>query len=219
VKKSGLESPNNPAILCLKTSHRLMQHQHEPHADEYLDDTILLIRIAKQDQAALSELYDRYARIIYAIAMRSLRSPEESEEVVLDVFAQVWRIAERYETSKSRVDTWLFMLARSRILDRLRKLQRRTPDSGQILDISEIQAPSGGVDPIEAAVISERREQVRTVLQQLPNEQRIVLELAYYQGLSHSEIASQTGMSLGTVKTRIRLGLNKLRSALETVAV
>jgi RNA polymerase sigma-70 factor, ECF subfamily len=190
-----------------------MQPINEPR----LDDTTLLTRIAKQDQAALSELYDRYARIIYAIAMRSLRSPEESEEVVLDVFAQVWRIAARYDSHKSRVDTWLFMMTRSRILDRVRKLQRRTPATGEVLDIAEIQTPAPSVDPIEAAVVAERREQVRVVLQKLPEEQRVVLELAYYQGLSHSEIAAQTGLSLGTVKTRIRLGLNKLRSALAGV--
>jgi RNA polymerase sigma-70 factor, ECF subfamily len=182
-----------------------------------LDDNTLLVRIAKQDQAALSELYDRYARIIYAISFRSLRSAEESEEVVLDVFAQVWRIADRYDTSKSRVDTWLFMLARSRVLDRVRKLQRRIPATGEVLDIAEIQAPASGVDPIDAAVVSERREQVLAVLHQLPKEQRLVLELAYYEGLSHSEIALKTGISLGTIKTRIRLGLNKLRSALDVV--
>jgi RNA polymerase sigma-70 factor, ECF subfamily len=184
-----------------------------------LDDTTLLIRIAKQDQAALSELYDRYARIIYAISFRSLRSAEESEEVVLDVFAQVWRIADRYDPTKSRVDTWLFMLARSRMLDRLRKLQSRTPSSGEVVDIASIQVAASSGDPIDVAMVSERREQVIAVLGQIPNEQRLVLELAYYQGLSHSEIAQKTGISLGTVKTRIRLGLNKLRSALEAVGV
>jgi RNA polymerase sigma-70 factor, ECF subfamily len=182
-----------------------------------LNDVILLAQIAQQDQTALSTLYDRYARIIYAIAARSLQSPEESEEVVLDVFAQVWRIADRYDSTKSRADTWIFMLARSRILDRLRKLQRGKPTTGEMLDITEIQTPASSVDPIDAAVIDERREQVTTVLGQIPNEQRLVLELAYYQGLSHTEIATQTGISLGTVKTRIRLGLNKLRSALESV--
>lgn len=179
-----------------------------------IDDNTLLCRIAQQDQAALSTLYDRYARIIYAIAFRSLRSAEESEEVVLDVFAQVWRIADRYDPQKSRGDTWIFMLARSRVLDRLRKLQSRKPSSGEVLDISEIQVSSSSVDPLDAAVVSERREQVLSVLSQLPDEQRLVLELAYYQGLSHSEIAQSTGISLGTVKTRIRLGLSKLRSAL-----
>ncbi len=181
------------------------------------DDSKLLMRIAQHDQAALSALYDRYARMIYAIALRSLRSPEESEEVVLDVFAQVWRIADRYDARKSRGDTWIFMLARSRILDRLRQHQRRVPESGEVLDLAEIQVSSASVDPIEVAVIAERREQVITVLQTLPPEQQLVLELAYYQGLSHREIAQKTGLSLGTVKTRIRLGLSKLKSALKSV--
>jgi RNA polymerase sigma-70 factor, ECF subfamily len=185
-----------------------------PATPPTITDNTLLEQIAQRDQVALSTLYDRYARMIYAIAFRSLRSAEESEEVVLDVFAQVWRIADRYDPSKSRGDTWIFMLARSRILDRLRKLQRRTPSSGEVLDISEIQVSSSSVDPLDAAVVSERREQVLSVLSQLPDEQRLVLELAYYQGLSHSEIAQSTGIALGTVKTRIRLGLHKLRSAL-----
>jgi RNA polymerase sigma-70 factor, ECF subfamily len=185
-----------------------------PMTDVQLDDTTLMAQIAQRDPSALSALYDRYARMVYAIADRSLRSPEESEEIVLDVFAQVWRIADRYDSTKSRADTWLFMLTRSRVLDRLRQLQRRTPASGQMLDIAEIQTPASGVDPVEAAVLSERREQVTTVLRQLPTEQQLVLELAYYQGLTHREIAAQTSLSLGTVKTRIRLGLNKLRSAL-----
>lgn len=183
--------------------------------DLNLDDQSLLYRIAQRDQVALSALYDRYSRMIYAFALRSLRSPEETEEVVLDVFAQVWRIAERYDSSKSRVDSWLFMLTRSRILDRLRKLQRRTPQSGEMLDITEIQTAAPGVDPIEAAVVSEQQTILKQVMQALPPEQRLVLELAYYQGLSHSEIATHLGLSLGTVKTRIRLGLNKLKVALE----
>jgi RNA polymerase sigma-70 factor, ECF subfamily len=182
-----------------------------------LDDRVLLLRIAKQDQAAFSALYDRYARIIYSIALRSLRSVEESEEVVLDVFAQVWRISERYDASKSRVDTWLFMLARSRVLDRLRKIQRRTPATGAVIDLEEIQLPAKGVDLMEAAELSEQQERVRSTLSQLPSEQRLVVELAYYKGLSHGDIANQTGMALGTVKTRIRLGLNRLRTALEVL--
>jgi RNA polymerase sigma-70 factor, ECF subfamily len=179
----------------------------------FVDDASLLNRIANGDQTAFSAFYDRYARIIYSVAFKSLRSVEESEEVVLDVFAQVWRIANRYDASKARADTWLFMLARSRVLDRVRKLQRRVPvleDSGAV----EIQIPASGVEPIEEVVISERRDRVKAALQTLPSEQRLVIELAYYQGLTQSEIASHTGMSLGTVKTRSRLGLNKLKTAL-----
>jgi RNA polymerase sigma-70 factor, ECF subfamily len=182
-----------------------------------VDDLVLLKRIADRDQTALSALYDRYARIIYSVAYKSLRSVEESEEVVLDVFAQVWRIADRYDASKAKPDTWLFMLARSRVLDRLRKLQRQVPTLDDP-DGGEIQIPSSGVEPIEEVVISERRDRVIAALQTLPSEQRLVIELAYYQGLSQSEIASQTGMSLGTVKTRVRLGLNKLKMALAGAA-
>jgi RNA polymerase sigma-70 factor, ECF subfamily len=179
------------------------------------DDVSLLIRIAKHDQTALSQLYDRYANVIYAVAFKSLRSVEESEEVVLDVFAQVWRIADHYDAVKARADTWLFMLARSRILDRLRKLQRSQPSSPVSTKLSEIQNQHQSVDPIQEVLICERRDRVLSALKLLPSEQRLVIELAYYQGLTHSQIAAQTEMCLGTVKTRIRLGLSKLKSALD----
>jgi RNA polymerase sigma-70 factor, ECF subfamily len=183
--------------------------------DARREEAALIERIAQQDSAALATLYDRYSRIIYAIAMRSLRSAEESEEVVLDVFAQVWRIAARYDSDKSRVDTWLFMMTRSRVLDRLRKRQRRIQSVGEPFESIAIQVPNGDVSPLDSALIQERREHVIAALAVLPAEQRAVLELAYYEGLSHSEIAAKTGISLGTVKTRIRLGLSKLRSRLE----
>jgi RNA polymerase sigma-70 factor, ECF subfamily len=112
------------------------------------DDISLLKRIVKQDQTALSQLYDRYARIIYSMAFRSLRSVEESEEAVLDVFAQVWRIAERYDVKKGKADSWLFLLARSRILDRLRKLHRTQPSYPIETELGEIQIPSSSVEPI-----------------------------------------------------------------------
>jgi RNA polymerase sigma factor (sigma-70 family) len=175
-----------------------------------LDDLSLLSKIVQRDQSALSALYDRYARVLYAMAYKSLRSTEESEEIVLDVFSQVWRIADRYDPTKARVDSWLFMLTRSRVLDRLRKLQRAAAPP-MFVDLVENQSQSVSVDPVEAAVVLERRDRVLTMLKALPDEQRRVIELAYYQGLTHVQIAEQTGMSLGTVKTRIRLGLSKLR--------
>jgi RNA polymerase sigma factor (sigma-70 family) len=177
-------------------------------------DALLLTRIAQGDQSALSALYDRYAKIIHAIAFKSLRSVEESEEVVLDVFAQVWRIAERYDIQKGRVDTWIFTLARSRILDRLRKLQRTSPSTTFSMDAVEIQPKADNIDLFEEALICERRDRIMTAMNKLPQEQRIVIELAYYQGFTQSQIATQTNISLGTVKTRIRLGLNKLKSIL-----
>jgi RNA polymerase sigma-70 factor (ECF subfamily) len=181
-----------------------------------VDDAGLLMRIAQRDQTALSLLYDRYARIIYSLAFRSLRSVEESEEVVLDVFAQVWRIAERYDPQKGRADTWLFTLARSRLLDRLRKVKRSGSSITVSMDAEEIQPQAADVDIFENVVVRERRSQVIAALKTLPNEQKQVLELAYYQGMTQSEIAAQTGLPLGTIKTRIRLGLSKLKSALSS---
>ncbi len=178
------------------------------------EEALLLAKIAQKDQAALSQLYDRYARIIHAIAYKSLRLTEESEEVVLDVFSQIWRTADRYDPTRARVDTWVFMLARSRILDRLRSLQRATKTETASIDAAQIQSGKSSVDPIEDALILERREIVLAALDKLPDEQRQVIELAYYKGLSQSEIAAQVGVSLGTVKTRVRLGLSKLRMAL-----
>ena len=129
----------------------------------------------------------------------------------MDVFGQVWRTADRYDQAKARVDTWLFMIARSRICDRLRSGQRR----GKVRDAL---IAFDAVDQIlenEDVEISERRELVATAMGKLPIEQRQVLELSYYGGLSHREISDQTGLALGTVKTRIRLGLDKLRSSLQ----
>lgn len=182
-----------------------------PEADrQQLQDVALIQQIINQNQTALAQLYDRYARIVYAVAYRSLGSAEESEEVVLDVFAQVWKIAHHYDVARSRVDTWLFMLARSRILDRLRRSQRVDKIAAASLQ-AERSIPAATPDPIEDVAIHEQQKRVWAALAQLPLEQRHVIELAYYQGMSHREIAAITQLSLGTVKTRIRLGLSKLR--------
>jgi RNA polymerase sigma factor (sigma-70 family) len=178
------------------------------------DDAYLLQRVAQKDSAALSALYDRYARVIYAVAYRILGSVDEAEEIVLDVFSQVWRSSAQYNVTRGRVDSWLFLLTRSRALDRLRKLKR----SARTIAASEsavLTQPHQVPDPSEQLLICERRDRVQAALNQIPVEQQQVLELAYYEGLSHTEIAAKTGLALGTIKTRIRLGLNKLRTALE----
>ncbi len=176
-----------------------------------LDEPQWISRIVQQDQLALSQLYDRYAQIIYSIAYRSLQSVEESEEVVMDVFAQVWKTADRYEATKARVDTWLFMMTRSRVCDRLRSRQRRTKVTDALIAFDRLPTLSEG----PSVEIAERQSIIISALGTLPIEQRQVLELSYYGGFSHREIAEQTGLAIGTVKTRIRLGLEKLRSALQ----
>lgn len=173
-------------------------------------DFALIQRIIQQDHAALSALYDRYARVVYSIAYRSLGSIEESEEVVMDVFAKVWTTAASYNCVKARVDGWIFMMTRSRVLDRLRSRQRRArvTEACTVFETTTTTADASG-----NLEMTERRNLVIAALASLPIEQRQVLEMAYFQGWSQREIAEQTGLALGTVKTRIRLGLEKLRSA------
>lgn len=179
-----------------------------------IDEIALVARIAQQDQTALATLYDRYASVLYGVAFKILGTVEETEEVVLDVFQQVWWTAARYDPKKARVDTWLFMQIRSRALDKLRYKQRISRTQQVFLDAldMEVQAPVGNL--VEDVIVLERRTLVIAAIEQLPPEQQQVIELAYFKGLTHTEIAVQTGVALGTIKTRIRLGLSKLRGIL-----
>ena len=179
------------------------------------DQAQLISLIAQQDRNALSQLYDCYGRLVYAVAFKMLGSVEEAEEVVLDVFAQVWRSAASYNSQRSKVDTWLLMMARSRVLDRLRKRQRFKKVVNASMEVAEVRTSSTVTLPEENLLIQEKREQVLIALGKIPTEQRQAIELAYYQGLTQTEIATKTGVSLGTVKTRIRLGLSKLRKLLD----
>jgi RNA polymerase sigma factor (sigma-70 family) len=179
-----------------------------------LDPSALLAKIAQQDQVAFSQLYDCFAGLVFSIAYRILASKEEAEEVVLDVFNQVWLTADRYDRERGRVDTWLSLLARSRALDRLRKLQRQSRTVEASEQVAKLQ-PQGCNQPETDLLQQDQRERVQQALSKIPQEQRLVLELAYFQGMTHPEIAQETGQALGTIKTRIRLGLGKLRGILQ----
>jgi RNA polymerase sigma-70 factor, ECF subfamily len=186
-----------------------------PPLPSMVEATNLLTCIAAGDRTALSRLYDLYSRMIYAVAWKSLNSVEDCEEVVLEVFTQIWKIADRFDVDKGSAEQWIFTLARSRILDKLRKLQRLKKVNDAIASGKEIEFPTISVDPIEAVEIVEQRQQILAALSQIPPAQRQVIELAYYQGLTHVEIAALTGLSLGTVKTRLRLGLSKLKMVID----
>ncbi len=180
------------------------------------DEIQILTRIAQREQTALSELYDIYGRIVYAVVYKMLNNVEEAEEVVLDVFSQVWRTAARYDTKKGRVDVWLLMMARSRALDRLRSRTRQKKVVNASTQEVQVKLSTEVAIPEDNLLIQERRDLVLAALAKIPPEQRQIIELAYYKGLTQKEIAMQTGLSLGTVKTRIRLGLNKLRRILNS---
>jgi RNA polymerase sigma-70 factor, ECF subfamily len=178
-----------------------------------LGDAALVRQVADRRPDALGELYDRFAPLLLGLTTHILGSRGEAEEVLQDVFLQVWNRADRYDPSRSSVSTWLVLIARSRAIDRLRS--RRVAE--RTLEAVQQQAPGGGHASPEAAenvLIRERRERVRSELAVLPAEQREVLELAFFQGLSQSEIAGRTGIPLGTVKTRSLLAMKKLRQAL-----
>jgi RNA polymerase sigma-70 factor (ECF subfamily) len=169
-------------------------------------------RIASGDADALALLYDRHSRLIYSLAFRILGDTLEAEEVVQDVFAQAWRQASRYDTSRGAVVAWLLMMARSRSIDRVRSrrgMPAPAPDGWK--GLAEMEDPASG--PEMMTLTAEQVARLRAALNQLPLSQRTTIELAFYEGLTHGEIAERLEQPLGTVKTRIRLGLLKLRSA------
>ena len=166
-------------------------------------------RIAGGDAAALRAAYDTHAGRVLALALRIVRSREEAEDVVQDTFVEVWRRASDYDASRGELASWIMSMARSRCLDRVRRARVRHRFA-QTPQLNE--APAG---PDQQVAASEHGEKLRTVLLALPKEQRQAVELAYFDGLTQQQIAEQTGTPLGTVKTRLRLGLEKLGSQLE----
>ena len=178
------------------------------------DWTTLIRNSARGDQSALAELYDATSRLVFGLVLRIVGDRASAEEVLLDVYTQAWRQAANYDEERGAPLAWLMTIARSRAIDRIRS-SRHDQYKDPLDAVAEIsdREPS----PEQAAVDSERRRLVRAALETLPVEQREVVELAYYSGLSHSEIASRLGQPLGTVKTRTRLAMIKLRDMLRPV--
>jgi RNA polymerase sigma-70 factor (ECF subfamily) len=180
-----------------------------------LSDLDLLERISTRDREALAEMYDRYGRRVFALAARILNDPDSSEEVTQDVFLSVWRRGNSYSAHKGKFTTWLFSIAHNRTIDELRK--RRRDRNRQNDDIDDhLNIESTEISPLEAAVAQSEYAKVREAMVVLPVEQREVVELSYYKGLTQAEIAEKTGQPLGTVKTRMRLALKKLRNSLSS---
>jgi RNA polymerase sigma-70 factor (ECF subfamily) len=189
----------------------LILRSEQPH-DE---DVELLKAVAARDEAALGKLYDRYKLILFSVLVRILNNREEAEDVLQEVFLQVWRRAADFDANRGRPFTWLVTLARSRGIDRLRSVASR--ERVAMAAGAEVNEASGDVsDAATDAIRSEQRGVVNNALSQLPEEQKRPLMLAYFDGLTQSEIAMQLGAPLGTVKTRMRSGMMKLRELLST---
>ena len=178
-----------------------------------LTDLELLAQIGEKDREALASLYDRYGRRVFALAVRILNDPVGSEEVTQDVFMSVWRRGASYTSKKGKFTTWLFSIAHNRTIDELRKRRRdRSRENDDIEDHYDLK--SSDISPADAAVAQSEYAKVKAAMDKLPEEQKSVVELSYFKGLTQTEIATKTGQPLGTVKTRMRLALKKLRVAL-----
>lgn len=178
------------------------------HDDTAEQDELIMRQVASGDRPALGRLYDRYASLLLAVGRRIVGDPREAEDLVHDVFLEVWRSAEDYDATRGTVRAWVLMRLRSRALDR-----RKTPRVTRQVALSQeaLEALPGTDDPH----LAPDRARVRQVLAELPPEQRAVLELGYYEGLSSSEIAARIAAPIGTVKSRVAAGLAKLRAGLE----
>ncbi|RPH81968.1 MAG: sigma-70 family RNA polymerase sigma factor [Nitrospiraceae bacterium] len=186
-----------------------------PHAASIIDPT-LLARVVKGDQQAFSQLYDHSSTLLFTLAVRILGSREEAAELLQDVYLEVWRKVSRYDVGRGTPVAWLITLTKSRAIDRLRaRASRGYRATNSQEDDTAAQVADPGPSPLETRADEELRSAVGAAMAGLPQSQQQAIELAYYEGLSHTEIAARLNQPLGTVKTRIKLGMSKLRESLQ----
>lgn len=177
-------------------------------------DPKLLARVAKGDQQAFSQLYDQSNTLLYTMALRILGHRDEAAELLQEVYLEVWRKVARYDVGRGTPVAWLITLTRSRAIDRLRSRGVRAQVGESFDSPSAAHVADNSPGPFESQADQEVRQLVTTALGSLPPAQQQAIELAYYEGLTHMEIAARLNQPLGTVKTRIKLGLSKLRESL-----
>jgi RNA polymerase sigma-70 factor, ECF subfamily len=180
---------------------------------KYNDEQLIRL-IAQLQEEALTQLYERYSRVIFSLALAIVNDQSTAEEVTLDVFMRVWQKAGSYRAEQAKVSTWLTHIARHHAIDLLRRRAVRPDQYAVNLDDATFDGNFSGEDPQEFAELSLRRERVHQALAQLPNDQKQALILAYFGGYTQHQIAEKLKQPLGTVKTRLRLALQKLRNFL-----
>ncbi len=199
----------NPLLLVLRTSSesRTVLVTTSSGSQFELTDVVLIRRVVQRDETALATLYDRYSRLVYSVAKRVVIDPSIAEEVVQDIFYQLWRNASTFDSARGSLSGWLLVSARNRAIDRLRR-RRGTEE--------ELSVNTVGTTPnLEtAAAQNQMMAQVNKFIGELPSAQRTALELAYFEGLTHTEIAQKTGEPLGTIKTRLRAAIETLKKGI-----
>ncbi len=204
----------NPFTLCVRTFKESVGivPATRKESERPLNDASLIRRIADGDDTALAILYDRYAGIVYSVAVRILNDVGAAEEILQDIFHQLWRTASNFDSARGTLPGWLLVTARNRAIDRLR---RRRPGDGGTIQENLIPFSFN----LESSVAqNELMARIKAVVAEMPGPQRQALELAYFEGLTHSEIAQRTGEPLGTIKTRLRTGLQTLKRVFSTSA-
>jgi RNA polymerase sigma-70 factor (ECF subfamily) len=173
-----------------------------------LDDASLLAQVKRGDEQAMASLFDRYSKVVYSVALRVLRDPASAEDVLQEIFMQIWRSPDGFIATRGSLGGWLAVVSRNRSIDSLRRRRPTETTDDMVL-----------ASPYNLAAESERTlmlEKARAAITLLPSEQRKTLEMAFFDGLTHTEIAEMTGDPLGTVKTRIRSALQSLRKAFQS---
>jgi RNA polymerase sigma-70 factor, ECF subfamily len=185
----------------------------EPQIREYdadvEADAAAVARVADGDYEALRELYERYGRIVFGLTYRLTRDAQLAEEATQDTFSTLWRRASTYDPERAKVSTWLFVIARNRAIELIRS-RARVPEPQESIEIV-----GEADDPADLVAIADEAERIARAIAELPETQLEVIRLAYFDGFSHGEIADRLDQPLGTVKSRIRLGLDRLRTILE----
>ena len=193
-------------------------HVNVPSSDSAygeLSDEELTQRLNLGDALAFEEIFDRYGDLVYSTALRVLRDAHTAEDISQEVFVRLWRKPESYVAERGRFLTWLISVTRNRAVDEVRVRGRRYRHETASPEEQERELPTGEAhDPALSAHLGEQRRVIREALAEIPREQREVIELAYFGGLTQQEIADKLDQPLGTVKTRIRLGMQKMRTAL-----
>ena len=180
-----------------------------PRSFAHLSDEAVVALVARSDQTALAELYDRFGRVAYGVALRILRDEKLAEDAVQEGFLAAWRNADRFMPERAKASTWLLTLVHRRAVDLVRREERRRAEP--IADTVELPASDSAE---EDAWLRFERERVQAALRQLPDQQREALELAYYGGFTQSELAERLGQPVGTIKSRMFTGLSRLRELL-----